>query len=228
MSGWTWNVVSRPSFLRRYGTHRSYVASWAAGSGLGRSRRGRYRRVHGRLPRRRLLAADAARTGALRRQVALARLPLHRGRVQDSLQDVARPGEVLRVDLAAELVRPCPLRGLDLCQRRRPGRRKLDQLRPLVARVAFVGDEPVALELVGDPLDALAREAPRARDLGDAQRRRFDRRKDAPARTRLPGGAGERIAHGLEGALQPEHQHDQPAERLARRGALLIDSILSF
>ena len=87
---------------------------------------------------------------------------------------------------------------------------------------------PSLLEGVGDPLDALAGEAPRARDLRDRQRLPLDRGEDAPAGGRLAGGAREGVAGCRERAVEPEDLHDEPAQCVAGRRAGYIDSMLSF
>ena len=92
----------------------------------------------------------------------------------------------------------------------------------------LVADQPVALELVGDALDALASQAPGPGDLRDAHRRRLHGGEHAPARAGLAGRAGERVADGRERAVEPEGEHDETAQRLARRRARPIDSILSI
>src|SRR5204863_6798030 len=122
----------------------------------------------------RLLAADAARAGGARRAGAggLTRVALHRRGLQDPPEDVAGPDEVVCIDLRAELVGPRPLGLLDLPQRRRAGGGERGELRAPVAWVIVVADQPVALELVGDALDALASQAPGPGDLRDAHRRR--------------------------------------------------------
>src|SRR5690348_10919111 len=99
-----------------------------------------------------------------------------------------------RSEAFADRVRPVALRILDLAQDLPAPRCELRQLGAFVARVLGVADEPVALEVVGDPLDALACEAPGTCDLCDRQRLLLDRSEHTPAGGRLPRRLREPVA----------------------------------
>src|SRR6185312_15645097 len=102
-----------------------------------------------------------------------------------------------------------------------------EELRPAVAGVVLIGDEPFLLEGVRDTLDALAGEAPGAGDLRDGQRLPFDGGENAPAGGRLAGRSCEGVAGRGEGAVDPEDLHHELAERLSVGRSRQFDSMLS-
>jgi hypothetical protein len=95
--------------------------------------------------------------------------------------------------------------------------------------IVDVPDEPVGLEQIGDPLDALPRQPEGPRRLGDGVIPLLDHREDLPAGARLPGRPGQRVPGGRQQPIQAEDPDDQAAEGLARRrsadGAVAIDAI---
>jgi hypothetical protein len=129
-----------------------------------------------------------------------------------------RDAELRLPDALAERVRPRSLRVLDPPERRATLRGEANELRSAMVGVRHQRDEALSLECVGHPLDALPREAPRARDLRDRHRRALDGGEDTPSRRRLTGRPGERVAGGGEQTVQAEHVDDQLAERFSCRG----------
>ena len=95
--------------------------------------------------------------------------------------------------------------------------------------IVDIPDEPVGLEKIGDPLDALPRQPERSRRLGDGVIPVLDHREDLPAGARLPGRPGQRVPGGRQQPVQAEDPDDQAAEGLARRrsadGAVVVDTI---
>jgi hypothetical protein len=102
------------------------------------------------------------------------------------------------------------------------------ELGPAVARVVLVRDEPVALEQVGHPLDALPREPQAPGDRRDRLRPVGERAEDEPARERLALRLRERLARLREDLAEPDHLDEQPRQGLALGGPVHVDSILSI
>ena len=95
--------------------------------------------------------------------------------------------------------------------------------------IVDVADEPVGLEQIGGPLDALPRQPERSRRLGDGVVPLLDHREDLPAGARLPGRPGQRVPGSRQQTVEAEDPDDQAAEGLARGrsagGAVVIDQI---
>ena len=162
---------------------------------------------------RRMLPAQVRFVG--RNLGELVRLTPQRRRVQDPAEDRAAPGRDPPRRFARRARSPTPAGRPGSGPAPPPPGGEPHELRTPVVRVLRVADEALALELVGDALDALAGEAPRPRDLGDAHRRRLDGGEHAPAGARLAGRARERVARGREGPLEAEHERRRAGSRLA-------------
>jgi hypothetical protein len=101
-----------------------------------------------------------------------------------------------------------------------------------VVGVVAVDGEPLIDEHVGDPLNALAREPPRACDLRHGEGGVLDRGEHPPPGARLAGGLGHLVSGRGEQAVQPEHVDHELAHGVAgrRSGRIVsrVDSMLSF
>lgn len=81
-------------------------------------------------------------------------------------------------------------------------------------RVVGVGDQAVALEQVGDPLDALACQPEGAGDVRDGPGSVFRSCEDLPSGAGLARRAGKAIAGRAELAMEADHQDRKLAESI--------------
>lgn len=126
----------------------------------------------------------------------------------------------------------CPYRlaGGDVGKRSLPRISQFHQLGTLVDRVGAIGNQPLALKKIGDPLHALARKTEGTRRVGNRHRCVIGRSEHLPARAGLPSGFGKRIALCLQMGGKAEHSDRESGKGIALRRTFLrhIDNILSF
>ncbi len=126
----------------------------------------------------------------------------------------------------------CPdgLAAGDIGKRPLPRLGQFHQLGTLMDGIGAVGNQPLAFQQIGNALHSLARKAERTRGIGNRHGRVIGCGKHLPARARLPGGFGKRVALSLQMGRKAEHRYGKCSKGIAigRTFFCHLDNILSY